>query len=111
MKPEAEAEMKAPSPKLSPDFAEKVLRAVDRKRRRRAVGASFAVLLLASVGLAMAVRPGPTGVRGSAKLSAADFAWLEEVGPSATSPTALLFPDALPSSGDDSPIDEATESL
>ncbi len=89
---------------FSADFSERVLRAAEATRRRRRLGGSAVVLVaLAVVGtrrwtapmveVPAAARPTPT-----ASLSSEDFAWLEEVGTSTSTPSAVVFPEDL---GDD----------
>jgi hypothetical protein len=86
------------APAFAPDFAEQVLRTVDRRRRRRALGLSLAAAMGAlAVALTLPraqVHGGlPVHHRPAATLEADDFAWLEEAGTEPSTPSELLFPD------------------
>jgi hypothetical protein len=95
-----------PAFELPADFAERVLREVDRRhaRRRAQVGGAVLALpmLLVAALVALATAPGrgravrPAVVRRS-DLSATDFAWLEQVGSEPGDPESVVFPDSLES--------------
>ena len=81
-------------PALGADFAEQVLRQVDRVRRRRRWASAGVAGVVVAAALVL-LRPPPSRHRPAAMpvLAASDFAWLETAGADPGDPEAMLFPD------------------
>jgi hypothetical protein len=81
-------------PDLSADFAQRVLRKVDRVRRRRVIAGVVGIVALAVIIALRMGSPFPSMSPAAAPtLVASDFSWLEEVGTSTSTPSAIVFPD------------------
>jgi hypothetical protein len=83
-------------PPLPVDFADRVLSEVARVRRRRGILGALAVCALLAIAISV-TRPRLAPKSPVAPvLVAEDFEWLEEVGTSTSTPTAVVFPDESP---------------